>query len=196
MHPQWIYIFTVEINIYIHTNTTDVLYLVQLQLYDPKLVWNADESKKLYSSVRNTSSKLPHIVSTQKGSSSSRVSNWILIDECLSFNPHYENFFQRLTVVFYLRNKLMLLAFMLSLGTNKYCGRFFLTCFTWLWEFVCISTDPLDVSLCLCRWFWDTIFKNCKYLTHHCTLHAEAGLPSLDMRRLSHCYIIIYKGHF
>ena len=30
---------------------------------------------------------------------------------------------------------------------------------------------------------------NCKALTHHCTLYAKAGLPSLTVRRLSHWYI-------
>ena len=35
---------------------------------------------------------------------------------------------------------------------------------------------------------------NCKVLTHHCTLYAKAGLPSLTGRRLSHWYIFIYKA--
>ena len=35
---------------------------------------------------------------------------------------------------------------------------------------------------------------NCKVLTHHCTLYARAGLPSLTVRRLSHWYIFIYKA--
>lgn len=48
---------------YIHT--TDILYLVQLQLYDLKLVPHR-ESKTMYSSERNKSSKLSHVVSTKK----------------------------------------------------------------------------------------------------------------------------------
>ena len=35
---------------------------------------------------------------------------------------------------------------------------------------------------------------NCKALTHHCTLYAKAGLPSLPVRRLSHWYTFIYKA--
>ena len=35
---------------------------------------------------------------------------------------------------------------------------------------------------------------NCKALTHHCTLYARAGLPSLTVRRLSHWYMFIYKA--
>lgn len=64
---------------------------------------------------------------------------------------------------------------MSSRGTNKYPS-FFKTCLPSLWEFVCISADPLDVSLCLFWCFERQFLKNCKYLTHRCTSHAEAGL--------------------
>ena len=35
---------------------------------------------------------------------------------------------------------------------------------------------------------------NCKALTHHCSLYAKAGLPSLTVRRLSHWYMFINKA--
>ena len=35
---------------------------------------------------------------------------------------------------------------------------------------------------------------NCKGLSHHCTLYARAGWPSLTLRRLSHWYMFIYKA--
>jgi len=39
-----------------------------------------------------------------------------------------------------------------------------------------------------------TFISNCKLLTHHCTLYSTVNLPSLSNRRLTHLYILIYKG--
>ena len=106
----------------------------------------------------------------------------IWLDDCLSFKLHVTNLLKKLRVrrgfSFEARKRLCDLWPVLDHGDLIYINA----------PAHCLERlDAAYHSALRC-------VTNCKALTHHCTLYAKAGLPSLTGRRLSHWYMFIYKA--
>ncbi len=168
---------------------------LQQNLYDLKLVLNAEKTKGMLFSNLKSKSNLPSIL-TSMGTKIECVSKYrylgILIDESLSFTFHIQQLAKRLKLKlgFYFRIKSCL-----SLESRK---RLVAATFMSILDYgdvlyMYASSQSLHAL--------DTVYHGAlrfitgfKVLTHHCDLYERVGWPSLSMQRLQHWYIFNYKA--
>lgn len=170
--------------------------LVQIQLYQLKLVLNVEKTKiMLYSKSKKSLDSFPSIF-TIHGEQIEQVKLYkylgILIDDQLSFKLHIDKLVKKLKlkIGFYFRNK---------------------ACFSWKTRRRLVAATflpALDYGDLLyrnapdkCLSLLDTVYHNalrfvtgCKASVHHCTLYKLTNWPSLSVRRHIHWLIFIYKS--
>ena len=170
---------------------------VQRNLYDLKLVLNAEKTKlMLFTKAKSKPSDLPPITTLQ-GSVIESVSQYkylgIIIDDALSLKPHIQQLLKKLKIKlgFYFRNK---------------------SCFTFEAKKRLVAATFLSVldygdvlytnASSKCLQSLDTVYHgalrfvtNFKTLTHHCSLYARVGWFALSTLRLHHWHILIYKNY-
>jgi len=168
---------------------------VQAQLYQLKLVLNAEKTKVMFFSNARKNELDLNIV-TDHGKTIEIVSSYkylgFLIDDQLSFKLHIQNLVKRLKLKlgFFFRNK--------SCFTFSARKRLVNATFLSIIDYgdLLYMNAPTKYLQMLDSVFHGalTFISNCKPLTHHCTLYSTLNLPSLSNRRLTHLYIFIYKG--
>jgi hypothetical protein len=170
--------------------------LVQVQLYQLKLVLNVDKTKiMLFSKSKKSLDSLTSIF-TIHGEQIEQVKLYkylsILIDDQLTFKFYIDKLVQKLKLKtgFYFRNK---------------------ACFSWKTRRRLVAATfltALDYGELLyrnapdrCLSLLDTVYHNalrfvtgCKASTHHCTLYKMTNWPSLSVRRHIHWLTFIYKS--
>ena len=169
--------------------------IVQLRMYELKLVLSADKTKAMmFSKATISPLNLPAI--NCQGTAIELVSTYkylgFHIDGDLSFKSHISSLVSKLKVKlgFYYRNRACF-----SSGARKYLVS---ATFLPLLDYGDILYMHASAT---CLRSLDTVYHSalrfvtgCPYLTHHCTLYQKAGWAPLSSRRYTHWLTFIYKA--
>ena len=169
---------------------------LQTALTDLKLVLNARKTKTMLFSRATIDSQSNICILTKNGSAIERVSDYkylgIWLDEKLSFKTHIDKLVKKLRqkIGYFYRNRsnypmscrrrVIEAVFMSVLDYGDLIYR----------QASATTLKPLDAVYHSAIRF----ITGDPYDTHHCTLYANVGWPSLAQRRDKHMYLFIYKA--